>query len=70
VSHHLTINGQPLCSHTAEHGRHEDDDANLCQHAWKESAEEVARVWRAFKGLDVRVETGHCPLALRDPQEP
>lgn len=68
MAHHITINGRPLCDHldkTDSGGSTTGADARICQHAWKESAEEVARVWRAFKGLAVAVEPGACPSLAR-----
>lgn len=62
MAHHITINGRPLCDHVEDQGTLVPGwENNLCQHAWKESAEEVARVWAAFKGLDVKVVKGACP---------
>lgn len=74
MSYHITINGRTLCKHRycdAEQTREalqEDPHAGLCQHVWKESAEEVARVWRAFKGLRVEVREGSCPHVFTAPK--
>lgn len=74
MAHHITINGRPLCDHIDDWGVDAtveavagdvDVDAHVCQHAWKESAEEVARVWRAFNGLRAAVKPGPCPSLAR-----
>lgn len=72
MAHHITINGRPLCDHIEDQGAHEaealagdDVDAHLCQHTWRESAIEVARVWHAFNGLNAAVVPGPCPSLAR-----
>ncbi len=79
MAYHVTINGRPLCDHTAcvaglqqaaeaqsvLDAAHISADATTCGHVWRESAIEVARVWRAFKGLDAKVVKGPCPTLPR-----
>lgn len=65
MAYHITINGRALCDHIEAEGSAGGPDDNLCQHAWRESADEVARIWRAFKGLAVAVEPGACPSLAR-----